>query len=558
MGILAALALAGALAIYIFSVAQPAFAQSTVTRDFSADRVALGMTLDVTVTNTTDGISSVDVTETLPEGWTFDSMVNPSDLDHTVSGQDVTFKAATIQGVTYRVTAPDTAGDYTFSGTFNGTAVSGDTTVTVYDPAANGGNGEEAGPESASLTTNKASSATRLTIMGSGEQLGSVGPGDEIVINLADFGLPASIDEADVTIDDGYSTAHPESVSVGGSNITLLLGKFAGDKANNDAANVIDENDDMIRITVRDRAGITTPNKAGMYEVKVDAKDLSDDGDTYDLSGDEMMVSIIRSISVSPGSATRGTEITITGKGFSDGSAAVTAGGVGIGAADIASGSFTLTVNNNIKVNNVSAFAKGADGTDIQATDGAGDSAASAATHKIKAAFTADPESPNPGQSVTITLADTDVTSGSSVMVSFGGATAVAATNTDDGKDTTWSVGVPSNVRRGTIQMSVTVDSAAALTKNITIATNPLTVTPSTVVPGQTISVTGSGFKGASTIAAGGVVIGSIAANAAELLVNNVGSVTFDVSVPDAVATGDMSRLWLRTRPDGSARPPSR
>ena len=197
-------------------------------------------------------------------------------------------------------------------------------------------------------------------------------------------------------------------MSVSGSNVTLLLGKFAGDKANNDAANVIDEDDGMIRITVRDRAGITTPNMAGDYEVKVDAKDLSD-ADGYDLSGDEMMVSIIRSISVSPASATRGTEITVTGKGFSDGSAAVTAGAVSIGAADIEDGSFSLTVNNNIKVNNVSAFAKGAAGTDIQATDGAGDMAASAATHKIKAAFSISPESPNPGQSVTITLADTDV-----------------------------------------------------------------------------------------------------------------------------------------------------
>ena len=164
-------------------------------------------------------------------------------------------------------------------------------------------------------------------------------------------------------------------MSVSGSNVTLLLGKFAGDKANNDAANVIDSSDTMIRITVRDRAGITTPNKAGMYEVKVDADD-ADDAEGYDLSGANMMVSIIRSISVSPTSATRGTEITITGKGFTDGSASVMAGTVGIGAADIEDGSFSLTINNNIKVNNVSAFAKGADGTDIQATDGTGDMAA--------------------------------------------------------------------------------------------------------------------------------------------------------------------------------------
>ena len=87
--------------------------------------------------------------------------------------------------------------------------------------------------------------------------------------------------------------------------------------------------------------------------------------------------------------------------------------------------------------------------------------------------------------------------------------------------------------------MSVTVDSAAALTKNITIATNPLEVVPSTVVPGQEISVTGTGFTGASTIAAGGVEIGSIAANTEVLLVNNVGSISFDVSVPDGVAAGE-------------------
>ena len=271
----------------------------------------------------------------------------------------------------------------------------------------------------------------------------------------------------------------------------------------------------------------------------MDAKDRSDDGDTYDLDGDNMMVSIIRSISVKPTSATRGTEITITGKGFSDGSAGVTAGNVSIGAADIVDGSFTLTVNNNLKVNNNSAFVKGPDGTDINASDGAGVEAETAANHKIKATFTVSPESPNPGQDVTITLADTDATGSSTVSVSFGGGTSLDAANTDDDNDTTWKVAVPSDVRRGTIQMNVTVDSAAALTKNITIATNPLEVVPSTVVPGQEISVTGTGFKGASTIAAGGVEIGSIAANNEVLLVNNIGSVSFDVSVPDGVSGGE-------------------
>ena len=528
--------LATLFAMGVFSVAQAD--THSATRSISPNPVAPGGTVTVTIDLADFAVGGV-VEDTYPSGYTLASAG-----DFTARGNTgvsyLILAAGTSASVSYTLTAPMTAGESgAFSGTFasggDSRDITGDSTVTVQADVVTE---PDTGPESASLTTDKAGSATRLTIMGSGEQLGEVGPGDEIVINLAKFGLPASIAEADVSIDDGYSTAHPESVSVSGSNVTLLLGKFAGDKANNDAANIIDADDGMIRITVRDRAGITTPTKAGMYEVKVDAKDLSD-MDGYDLSGDEMMVEIIRSISVSPASATRGTEITITGKGFSDGSASVRAGDIGIGAADITSGSFTLTVNNNIKVNNVSAFAKGADGTHIQATDGAGDEAAAAATHKINATFSISPESPNAGQGVTITLADTDVTGGSSVMVSFAGAAAVAASNTDDGKDTTWSVNVPSDVRRGTIQMSVTVDSAAALNKNITIATNALSVTPSTVVPGQTISVTGSGFQGASTIAAGGVVVGSIAANTAELLVNNVGSVTFDVSVPDAIASGD-------------------
>ena len=547
--------LATLYAMGVFSVAE---AQAGPTRSFSSDTVAAGGTLDVTITLA--GFNG-QVVETLPDGFTYESSTFVGNGRETNTDEpEIIFTVFGATSVTYTVTAPDPLPDgaLTFMGVvrpIGADAVSIGGASAVNEPEPEPTPAPTATPEpveSASLTTNKAGSATRLTIMGSGAQLGDVGPGDEIVINLAKFGLPSSIAEADVTIDDGYSTAHPESVSVSGSNVTLLLGKFVADKANNDAANVIDSNDAMIRITVRDRAGITTPTKAGDYEVKVDGKDLSDDGETYDLSGDNMMVRILRSISVSPTSATRGTEITITGKGFTDGSATVTAGNVGIGAADIVDGSFTLTVNNNIKVNNVSAFAKGPDGTDIQATDGtgaiaedglAGDDPApmpAPANHKINATFSIDPESPNPGQGVTITLADTDVMSDSDVTVSFGGGDDLDATNTDDGKDATWSVDVPSDVRRGTIQMSVTVGTADALTKNITIATNPLAVTPTMVVPGQTISVTGTGFKGASTIAANDVKIGSIGANTSELLVNNVGSVTFDVSVPDGVATGDV------------------
>ena len=546
VALLAALALAGALGIFTFSGTQSVSAQAIstdVVRSFGEPEVAADGTVTVDVTITVSNLFLAVVTETLPDGWDYVS-ASIAEGGVTVSGQMVSFSVLGGEPVTYTVSAPNMAESGTFSGTAEFTRVRGEaaitetvggaTTVTVGTDV-NGGD-DDTGAEAVVLTTEKASSATRLTIMGSGSQLGEVGPGDEIVINLDKFGLPGSIAEADVTIDDGNNTANPRSVSVSGSNITLQLGKFDGDQPNSHDSNIIDSSDNEITITIRDRAGITTPVKAGDYTVKVDAKDRSDDGDTYDLDG---VVSIIRSISVKPTSATRGTEITITGKGFSDGSAGVTAGNVSIGAADIVDGSFTLTVNNNLKVNNESAFAKGAGGTAINAADGAGATAATAANHKIKATFTVAPESPNPGQDVTITLADTDVTGDSTVSVSFGGGESEDANNAGDDKESTWKVGVPSDVRRGTIQMSVKVDDAAALTKNITIATNPLEVVPSTVVPGQEITVTGTGFKGASTIAAGGVEIGSIAANTAVLLVNNIGSISFDVSVPDGVAIGE-------------------
>ena len=406
-------------------------------------------------------------------------------------------------------------------------------------PTPTSGSAPTLATEDAILNTDEADTVTRLTIVGNGGQLGTVGPGDEIMINLEGFGLPSNIDEADVTIDDGNNRANPESVTTSGDDVTILLGKFTSSQPNSHMDNIIDASDRRIAITVRDRAGITTPNRAGPYAVRVDAKDINDQ-DGYDLDGVNMAVSIIRSISVSPKSAVRDTVITITGRGYSDGSAMVMAGNMLVGTADVTDGAFTLEANNGFKVNNNNAFVSGSAGTNVNVTDGAGGMAATVANHKIKAAFSVEPRSPNPGQEVVLTLLDTEIMGSSSVTASFGGGTSVAVTNTNDGDNTTWKLVVPSNVRRGIIVMSVTVDSMAALTKNITIAINVLEVVPSVVVPGQEVSVTGSGFKDGGTIGVGDVQIGSIAANTVALSVNNTGNVSFSVTVPGGVPSGEI------------------
>ena len=111
----------------------PMIDSTGVTRSFSTSQVDPGGTLDVTITLNTGFL--VKVTETLPDGWTYLSVM-PADVDVDLDGQMITFYVLNGEPVTYTVMAPDMAGSGTFSGMFTVTGtpnimVGGDTTVTV-------------------------------------------------------------------------------------------------------------------------------------------------------------------------------------------------------------------------------------------------------------------------------------------------------------------------------------------------------------------------------------------------------------------------------------------
>ena len=137
----AALALAGVLAIWAFGACQSVAAQTTsadVTRSFSATQVEPGETLDVTITLNTGLI--VEVAETMPDGWIYQSVMPSSVTGHDIpvrqSGQTLSFNVLNGEPVTYTVMAPSQGGGRTFSGMYaiTGTPnimVGGDTTVTV-------------------------------------------------------------------------------------------------------------------------------------------------------------------------------------------------------------------------------------------------------------------------------------------------------------------------------------------------------------------------------------------------------------------------------------------
>ena len=148
-----ALALAGALSIFSFSASQPVSAQTdqrpTSLRSFGepqvADRRDCGCGCDDHSYATSILLSLADVTETLPEGWEYESH-EPSNVgvkvDETESRQMISFTIFGPTSVTYTVSAPDMAESGTFSGTAIVTrdpigvdpsteTVGGDTVVTV-------------------------------------------------------------------------------------------------------------------------------------------------------------------------------------------------------------------------------------------------------------------------------------------------------------------------------------------------------------------------------------------------------------------------------------------
>ena len=202
----------------------------SATRSFSADQVAPGDPLTVTITANLGG-GFGGVMETLPDGFdyvdtTFDGTVQPD-------GQNVIFilfNRADPITVEYTVTAADTAGDYDFSGTVSDSTrdsrtIGGATTVTVAAAA---------GPTSTATATATATATPDPSAPGAVRSFSasSVSPGDPLTVTItaANYGGFGQVVE---TLPDGFTyttttfdgTARPDGQTVTfaliGSPVTL-------------------------------------------------------------------------------------------------------------------------------------------------------------------------------------------------------------------------------------------------------------------------------------------------------------------------------------------------
>ena len=510
LALLAAL-LATFLAMGVFSVAQAN--EHSATRSFSATTVAPGGTLVVTIALADYGRSGV-VEETLPQGFTFSS----SDMGRPRGENQVAFVllSGAVTNVSYTVSASEEEGTYTFDGEFfdgsrGSVDITGATMITVAADAT-GGNGEtEPGIE---LNTQEPGAAVQITITDSADP--AILPDEQIEMDLSGFSVPATIADSDISISSEGYRGNPSNVVVSGSTVTMTVPNV---KANGDDQRESVRGDYTIRI--KQSAGVE--NAASGGEKTVSWQENSPDGTEKDAT-----VNINRVIKLSATAGTRGTMTTATFKGFANGSAAVNLNDEKLDEVTITDNTGTLEIDTTS-----SKFKANQDNT-ITAEDAAGNSADVSASFTISAKAVVDPEESPVSKDVTIKLSDWPASNTiTKVTIGASDVTPDSAKTTDSDGKVEFKVMVPAGANRGTQTVKVTGtevdDSTPSATASLKVGVLALTVQPAMVVPGQQITIEGSGFVSGDEISS--VSIGNQTAGV-NATANSAGDIVIAVDVP--------------------------
>ena len=548
VAMLAALALAGALLFFLYSTVQPLKADDhSATRSFSEATVEPGDTVTVTIEVANLGLSG-RVTETVPPEFTYVS----SSLDDSQEGVDAdgnrTFTLLGESSFTYEVTAPSDEGTYTFSGMVRNfdredRAVGGADEIRVrVTPLSE--------IEPVKLSTHNAGADVTVDINASADA--SIRGGTDIEVTLEDFGIPSSIDDGDVILHGGTGSyyGNPEDVSVSGDTITITLPTRVS--GTNEEAVI--SGDYSIRF--KSAAGLSNPTSAGDKEITVSDADADDETST---------VEIVQTASVKPTFVTRGGGATVTAKGLRDGTTTVylvatndngeprmdddgnyvRGAALGTGTAD--DGVVEIEIDTS---DLVTGATKGDDSDSgmnelivIDSNDG---EVGSAINMGIKP--TVKLSSDTAKRSANLEISVSDWYYGNINKVTIAGievAETKGETITVDGMKKTFKVTVPGNVRTGDQEVKVTGDADLHTTSapaTVDIVVISLDVSPSTVVPGHRVTITGSGFATSSDvteITIGGVKLSERDAIPDDADSTSSGKVSVTVAVPLDVGDGD-------------------
>ena len=387
-------------------------------------------------------------------------------------------------------------------------------------------NAQKAGADHGVLSSRNAGAGVSLTIEFRLDGNTTITAGDDVVIELEDFQIDAQIDADAISIK-GDTTANAADVSVSGSKITVEIPDMDGDSG---------AVDDLaphtgVTIRVRSRAGIMNPTMAGdEYMVKV----THDEATLYE----HRLGAIVATLKVDPKSGLAGEELTVSGVGYSTGTATIYHTGVAdvpgtgdpvpgdftkIGSASVSGGSFSTPVTAG------DAFT--AAGNNLVARSSTGQWGP-LAEFTVNGAISI-PDSVTKGTDLTIKVSKwsageiTRATINGANMYTVG---TTGAVDTVADSDPVVYRFAPPTLDEGAAEFKIRVGDGALLgeqtlvlyatktdeaeksagQKNIDIVGIDLTVSPSTVVVGQEVTVTGSGFVDGEQIASlsiGGVTV---------------------------------------------------
>ena len=525
--------LATLFAMGVFSVALAN--EHSASRSFSATTVTPGGEITVNIALSEYGAIG-RVVETLPQGFSLVSGSVRGGLLRPNGNQvvEVALVGAGVENVEYKVTAPsEPGGPFTFTGNFENSdresvaigGVDGADMVTVAADAT-GGNGE---PEPGiTLSSQEPGAAVRIEI--EADAVAEVTPGEDINIKLKSFDLPETMAESHVLFSGaaGSYTGNPSEARISGGDTIILTVPSTLPNGNANLNGVTGR----YKVVIKQSAGITNPTAGGMYTVEVGDMDADDE---------KPEVTINRVIKLSETSGTRGTMTTATFKGFANGSATVFLNDPNRDDPDIGPdasskhGEVMITDNTGtLEIDTTSSNFKANQDNVITATDAAGNSQNVSATLTISAKAVVDPEESPVSKEVTINLSDWPATNAvTKVTIGSSDVTPSTAVTTDDDGSAEFEVMVPAGANRGTQTVKVTGtevdDSTPSATASLNVGVLALTIQPTMVVPGQQITIQGSGFKSGDKITM--VEIGNQTADV-EATANSAGNVVISVDTP--------------------------
>lgn len=283
-------------------------------------------------------------------------------------------------------------------------------------------------------------------------------------------------------------------------------------------------------VTFKQSAGIDNPAAAG--DIKITVKD-------NDATDHEVTHTVERVIKLSKGSGTRGTMTTATLKGFANGTATLNLNGPEPG-----NKLAEVTIADNVgehEIDTTNAAFKANQNNELTAVDSSGMEADKTATFIISPKVTLDPAETEVSKVVTVKLSDW-VAGDTIATVTIGGAPVMPTSDSvgNDGK-AEFKITVPGVSKRGTQTVKVTgtknafgSDPAKAVsaTASLNVGVLALDVQPSTVVPGQEITITGSGFKAGDVIKQ--VSVGGKVVNLGddEATASSSGNIVITIKVP--------------------------